>query len=230
MPGRLFLGTVCPVTSEIEVDDGDEARWAEAESMLAGTTSAEAQRRGRRLRNRLLLIVLGAFVLSIALGFLVALIFGSHHHQHRSADSTSWLHVAGLVASSCGLIVEIVALVKMVRSRQRGSAWRSPMLVLTRRQRRSLVQQIRGKRPVDPARLALTRYVAERWEGQSPQIFLVFVGAAMIGVGNVLITPNGFHYGLAVYLAVLLVLMFVLWERQRRQARRFLEEHPAPEG
>lgn len=228
LPGRRLLGTVWPVTSDVDVEEGDEERWAEAEAILAGKPSADAQRRGRRLRNRLLLSLVGLVVVALALGLLLALLFPGHHHQHRSSGSTGWLAVTGLVVTGCGLLVEIVALVKMARSRQWGAAWRSPLMALTRRQRRSLAQQVRGKRPVDPARLALTRYTAERWEGQSPLIFLVFVGAGLIGAGNVLITPNAYHYGLAGYWVVLVVLMFVVWGRQRRQARRFLQEHPAP--
>lgn len=82
---------------------------------------------------------------------------------------------------------------------------------------------------MDPGRVTLARYVAARLDEQVRLLFPIFLGNALIAAGNVLTTRDEFHYWLAGYWLVLIVVTSPLWGRQRRQARRFLEEHPAPE-
>ena len=131
----------------------------------------------------------------------------------------------GLVVTSTGLVVEIAGLVLLIRSGRWGQAWRSPTAVLSRRQLRDLLAQVRGRRPVDPARLPLARDLAERLADQRGSA-VILVGVVLINVGGALLTPSTFRIWLTVGVLVLFAVATPFAVRNVRRMRRFLAEHP----
>jgi len=98
--------------------------------------------------------------------------------------------------------------------------------VLSRAQRRALVQQVRGRRPVDPVRLRLARDVAARQVRQQGLPWLL-AGLLLDQVGLAIGDPSSFRMGYAVGFAVFYGGVLLLLRRQRDQMRRFLAAHPA---
>lgn len=215
------------MTSDVEVDDGDEARWAQAESILRAQPTEDARRGIRRRRVLLWSLVAGFTVLGLGLGVLLVLLLGGHR---RHAEPSGWQVAVGFTLSGCGLVLTALSLVLIIRRGRWGQAYRSPSAVLAVRQRRYVMAQIRGRRPADPQRLGLTRDLAQRLEEQMRLTLPIFIGVALINFGNVLQARDAFHYVFVASWVAFLLLVLVLWGRQRRKARRFLEEHPASEN
>jgi hypothetical protein len=201
----------------------DEERWAQAESILANNPTPSAEARTRRVRTMVWLSVVGVVVLSAAVGVLAAVLFG--HGHHRPSHVPAWQEITGLTVQLAGVAVEIAGFVILRRRRQWGARWRTPTAVLTRAQRRSLVQQVRGRIPAEPARLRLTRDLAGRLLDQRG-VLVLYVGIAIVNVGQTILHPTAFRIGLSVVLLVLYAVVIPLGRRQRRQAQRFLAEHP----
>jgi len=201
----------------------DEERWAQAESILAKNPTPSAEARVRRVRTMLWLFVAGMLVLGLAVGVLAVVLFG--HGRHRAAEVPAWQEITGLAVQLAGVVIEIAGIVILRRRRQWGARWRAPTAVLTRAQRRSLVRQVRGRIPAEPARLRLTRDLAGRLLDQRG-VLVLYVGIAIVNVGQTILHPTAFRIGLTVVLLVLYAVVIPLGRRQRRQAQRFLAEHP----
>jgi membrane protein YdbS with pleckstrin-like domain len=211
------------VTSE-DVEDGDDERWAQAESILADRPTDDARRRQQRRRTLLWVLVVAITVLALGLGALLVVLFGNSGALD-STEPPTWQTVLGLVVTTTGLVVDVAGLVILVRSGRWGQAWRAPTAVLSRRQQRYLLAQIRGRRPVDTARLPLTRDLGERLADQRGTAVLV-LGILLINVGNTLIAPSAFRFWLMAALVVVYAVGAVLAIRQVHRMRRFLAEHP----
>jgi hypothetical protein len=211
------------VTSE-DVEDGDDERWAQAESILADRPTDDARRRQQRRRTLLWVLVVAITVLALGLGALLVVLFGNSGALD-STEPPTWQTVLGLVVTTTGLAVDVAGLVILVRSGRWGQAWRAPTAVLSRRQQRYLLAQIRGRRPVDPARLALARDLAERLADQRGSAVLV-VGILLINLGNALLDPSVFRFWLMAVLVVAYVSVLPVTVGQIRRMRRFLAANP----
>ncbi|MGZ4572223.1 MAG: hypothetical protein ACXVXU_15235, partial [Blastococcus sp.] len=155
----------------------DEERWAQAESILANNPTPSAQAQVRRVRTMLWLLLVGTMVLGLGLGVLAVVLFG--HGHHRTSHVPAWQEITGLAVELAGVVVEIAGIVTLRRRRQWGARWRAPTAVLTRAQRRSLVKQVRGRIPAEPARLPLTRDLAGRLADQRG-LLVLYVGIAIV--------------------------------------------------
>jgi hypothetical protein len=204
----------------------DEERWAEARELLTGSPSPEAETRMRR-RRRLLWISLGGLVVLAAAAGLVAGLLAPHH---RSSSSSGGSTALALVLYGLGLGLEVTGLVVLVRSGGLRTNLTSPTSVLSRHQRRSLLRQVNGRQPADPASLPLARDLARRLSAQFRALPLVFSGLAFTGAGRLAGHPTAVQIGIESVSIVLLTAAAGFGVRQSRQAHRFLAEHPAPPG
>lgn len=211
-------------TVAVETTD-DEARWADAESLLDDAPTESAQLRLRRRERYEMLIVIGAVVLGLAVFIGLGVVFhGSFGEQ--PAHVPVWQEVTGLVLMGIGLVVLIAALVVTTRSSRRVPAWRSPLMVLTRAQRKDLLDQVRGRTPLDPRRIRLARLLALRQVVQGKAL-LTSLGLGIGFLGQWVLEPTGYRAALAVFLLLLLAVFGPLRTGRSRVARRFLAEHPA---
>jgi membrane protein YdbS with pleckstrin-like domain len=162
-------------------------------------------------------------MVSLGLGALLVVVLRGSAALEPSSPPT-WQVLLGVVVSGTGMVVDVVGLVILVRRRRWVQAWRAPTAVLSRRQQRCRLAQIRGRRPVDPAHLPLTRDLAERLSDQRGTAVLV-VGILLVNLGNTLISPSAFRLWITAVVVIAYAIVAVLVVRQVRRMRRFLAEH-----
>lgn len=205
----------------------DDARWAQAQSILDEQPTDEASEHLRRRRRAVLAALIGSCVAAVAVGALVFVSLSGDGGPGR-ADPPAWQQVTGLVVQGMGLVIEVYGLVVMMRAGLlRKNRWSVPAAVLTRAQRKSLLDQVRGRTAIDPDRLALVRDTARQMLRQRGLLAL-FVGILLLQVGGALSSPAPWRTVMAGTFVVCYVALFGLMERNARQARRFLAAHPAP--
>jgi hypothetical protein len=207
------------------IQDDDEKRWAQAESILRGDPTPDAERALRRYKRLLWSIFAVCVVIVIAIGLSVGLLIGRRHHVALHPKVPVALETTGLTLSALGLAAAIIGFVKLMRATDWRSQWRAPALVLNRRQRRRLVQQIRGTVPVEPRRLALARDAADRFlrlRGYKP----LFAGAVLIAAAQAIQAPSLWRIVSPVVSVTAFAVGLVRLERIQWQARRFLEANP----
>lgn len=205
----------------------DEDRWAHAESIVDGAPTDEARRLLRRFRRRVLALFAVVVVVSGIVGGLVGALVAGDSPEPTTDPPWGWAQTLGLVLAAAGLVVMASLLVVQWRSGQLRFFWNSPALVLTRRQRKALAAEIRGRRPADPRHLRVARAVAAHVGGLR-QVVVLLVGLLLILLAQALLTPSG---GRWVYTGALLLLYGVVLVpvvRNNRQVHRFLAEHPEP--
>lgn len=203
----------------------DEERWVEAESILARNPTPSARRRIRRLQ-RFLWILVGALLVVTTIGVVLAVLLG--HHHVRPPQVPRQQEILGLALQLFGLVVSLTGFVLGVRSGQLRVRWNVPMTVLTRRQRRDLLKQLRARRPVDPARLALVQYLATRLSHPAG-LLVILLGLALTNFGQTVVHPAPWRVVIGGAYALLFVIAAGTAGQRAREARRFLERHP-PEG
>jgi hypothetical protein len=204
----------------------DAARWAEAQSILDRTPTGSAEARLRRARRNRWLLIVGFVLVSIAVGILVAaLVIDPRPDLHE--DVPVWRSVTGFTISGLALVFMATGLVIQYRRLWRARAWGSPMYVLTRRQRKELLRQVRGQEPVAPERIPLARHLAELLLLQG---LALSVQAALMASFVGLWIADGRTYRLVFIgiFAVVLPWAGIVFRREHRRARRFLETHPDP--
>jgi hypothetical protein len=204
----------------------DEERWAQAEELLRGAPGRVTAHRVRR--RRLVLWLAIAAVTATGTGIATGVLWGGGGDVPRPDPALWQQEVAQLCCTAVGVGLVIAALVRMRRRRQWGSAWRAPAMALSREQRRSLLRQVRGREPADPARLALTRDHARRLTAATDGFPLIMAAIVLFYAGEFVARPSA---GRAAWYGSILLLWPIAWLigiRQRRQAQRFLAAHPAP--
>ena len=205
--------------------DHNPDRWVEARDVLDEVANPSAQRRQRRLRNRLVLLLVGAVVLSGLVAWLIAGLVGTGGHRPDSGVST-WRNAAATVFDVLSVLVIIGAAGGLIRARQWGSRWRASSAVLTMSQRRQLFRQVRGRAPVDPQRIPLARELATRLANLR-WLLAMYLGIFLGQAGQLFASTHLWH---AVFIAVEFVLFLAagvqVW-RDSVRARRFLADHPA---
>ena len=205
----------------------DDERWARAESILADKPTPAAAHQIRRQRAMLWLLAGAVAVLGAAVGLLVALLL-RHHRGGLGDDAATWQVVVGLVLQGAALVLVFTGLVLQRRANGRRWRWNVPEAVLTREQRRGLMKQIRGRAPVEPRRLGLTRDLASRLANQRG-ILLLLTGLSIMFIGQAIATPSIWRVVFAGAYLVLLGAAVVAQRRLARHAQRFLDENAAPE-
>jgi hypothetical protein len=98
--------------------------------------------------------------------------------------------------------------------------------VLSRAQRKELLDQVRGRMPLEPARLPLARLIAEQRLSQRT-VMVCNTGLAVGFAGQWITAPSPWRVWFAIAYAVLLAAAWPLVLRQTNGCRRFLAEHPA---
>ena len=208
----------------------DEARWAEAESILDRTPTESAAERVRRSRRNRWLLVAGFVLVGVAVAVLLALfVFDSRTDRERSGGVPTWQAVTGFSLSGIGLLLMVVTLVIQFRALRRVRAWGSPLHVLTFRQRRELLRQVRGRGPDVPARVPLARHLASLLRTQG--LALPVMAALLLNfVGLWIVDRETYRLIFIGWFIALLVASGVAFRRESRRARRYLAEHPVPDA
>ncbi len=207
------------------IGDDDEARWAEAQSILDRHPTESADKRLHRAKRLRWLLVLGLVLLGLVLALLFALLVFDPSPEYDRPGVSTWQAVTGLSISGLGIVLMLVALVFHFRRTRRARGWSSPMYLLTRRQRKELLKQVRGQAPAVPERVPLARHLAELLLLQ--RLALAVQAGMLVNFAGLWIADRATYRLVFVgILAVLLLVGAVLFRREDRRARRFLAEHP----
>ncbi|MEN2739246.1 hypothetical protein ABCS02_15755 [Microbacterium sp. X-17] len=127
------------------VEDPAAARWHAADELAQGVADDGLGRRRRRVPAWILGLLVASWLLGIVLAF--ALPRPAHH---ASGEGVSVRAVAGLALSAVGFLVALVGFVWGVRTHHYVTRWRAVTSPLTRRERKAVMKQLRGKRTLDP--------------------------------------------------------------------------------
>lgn len=204
----------------------DDERWVEANSILGRYTTPSAAARQRRRRRTVWLIVVGTALASGVVGGITGGLAASGGHPIDTNEAAPWQYVVGFALSGIGLIGGIASLVSLIRAGQWGVAWRSPTSVLTRRQRKELLREVRGQEPLDPSHLGLAKDLARRLVIQRRQV-LVMASFLLLWAGQLIVFHDPLHltmFGLFVLLGAAAIPLFL---RDANRAQRFLHQHDA---
>ncbi|TXR57455.1 hypothetical protein [Quadrisphaera setariae] len=208
----------------------DEERWEQALSIAQGTPTPPALDRQRRRRRDVLLWLIGLLAAASAAGFVAGLLFPDAFGgpAGNSADSDQRDAVV-LVTVLVGFAVEAVGIAMLVRARQWGARWRSPVAVLTRTQRRLVLREVRGRVPAHQDHLPVSLDLARRLVS-TDGLLVMFAGFSIMQLGR-LVDQSGLVSTLwtSGVLALFLVAA-VLVLRDRLRAQRFLDRHVPSDG
>jgi MFS family permease len=206
----------------------DEDRWAQAQSLLERRPTEAAEQRLTRWRRNRLLFLSGFTVAGLALGLVVVLLVGGDVGGD-DVDPPSWQLVTGLVISGAGCVLALTALVAVLKANRRLRVWGNPLAPLTRRQRKQLVAQVRGRSAAEPDRLPLARHMAELLVHQQ-LVWVTQLSMLVLWAGNWIADPTWWRLAPVVGFGALALTGGYFVRRDVTRARRFLETHPAPEG
>lgn len=203
----------------------DEERWQQAVDLARGRPNPAALSGRRRAARRILLWAAAVAVLSAAAGAVVGWLSASEDVGGSAAGAgPEWLRWA---AFGLGLLLVVVGAVLGVRAGNWGGAWRAPTTVLTRRQRREAVREMRGKVPACPEHLPVVLDLARRWSATE--------GFVLVLAGNCAIQLSALvdHRPRPLQLLSAAAAVIFLWLAgaglvERRRAQRFLDEHARP--
>jgi hypothetical protein len=209
----------------------DDARWAEALSILGDGPSQAAEDRLRRVRRTRVLLVLVATLVVVALAVVVGLLFldVADGDAARDDDTPAWAGAVGAVLSILGGVLMVVGGVLLIRSMRRTRSWRRSLDVLTLRQRRQLVRQVRGRDLLAAEHIPLARVQAEILADQRAPL-VVLSAAALNFVGINVRDPEPWRLIAGVLAACLAIAALVFSRRDVGRARRFLQQHPPVEA
>jgi uncharacterized membrane protein YbhN (UPF0104 family) len=204
--------------------DPDEDRWSRALSMARGEPTDAAEQVRRRLLRLRIALVIGVGLLSLGIGLALAFLLPDLLTA-EPVEPPTWVRIIGLVIALVGLVVQIAALVAIVRANRRHRQWRSPLLMLSRRQRKELLAQVRGQAPTDTARLPLSRELAGLLIRQR-SVLAVNLGFGLLWVGLLIALPTWWRAAIAGGFVLLLAIAWPRALRDERRAREFLARHP----
>ncbi|SDO14405.1 hypothetical protein SAMN05428965_2837 [Geodermatophilus sp. DSM 45219] len=193
---------------------------AEADRLLSGGPDDAA--RSRLHRQRRVPAVLGVAVFGALLLLPVVVLVDD---GGSSAEPPLWQAVAGFALMTLGIVVSLVSVTRTLRGLRRRRDRGTPLLARTAGRQVELRAQVRGQAPVDPARTALARRLAEEMVHQR---LLVgnSVGLTFLWVGQAMAFPAWWRVGIAVAFAVLMTVSGAGLTRDARSARAFLAAHP----
>ncbi|SEL53343.1 hypothetical protein SAMN04515665_11427 [Blastococcus sp. DSM 46786] len=193
--------------------------------MLDGLPSEALEARVRRWRRLTILLVVGLLLLSVAFAFAVAAWTGDE--PAATEDEPLWREITALVIAASALVLAAVGMIGGLRATRRLGGLGSPLTVLGRRRQKLLLQELRGRAPLDPAHVPLVRHLAERLTAQR-WLLIVQLGLLLMFVGQFIGSPSPWRLGMVVLFVLGIAVAVPLILRDERQARRFLSEHPDP--
>jgi hypothetical protein len=206
--------------------EDDEQRWARVEETLARWRREPVERRVARERRDqqlfLASLVFVGLVLALALVLLVV-----DPPPDPGGERPAWRAITGLSVSGAGLLSMLIAAALRVPRRGVPVGFGSLLRELTMRQRKELIEQVRGGVPVMPERIRLARLSAEELLGRRGA--LVFqAGLLVVFLGNWIADRSLVRTILTLLLFGVFAAAAVQAHRDEGRARRFLEEHPPP--
>lgn len=200
--------------------DSPHDEWATANALLANP-DLEVPRGVVKARQKRILIVVVGVLLAAGIGAAVGLAFPDGATE--STDVPVLQFVIGLVIAASGLVLQFWG---VRRQWKRGSAlnyWRGPLAGLTRSQRKRLLQQVRGRVPVQPETERLSVLQAHVMIHQR----LTTVGncgLAVLWLGLFISSPTIWRATLALFLILLVASATPFIERDARAAERFISK------
>ncbi len=203
--------------------NGDEARWADALSLLDRAPTESASRRLRLWRRSRVLLLVSVLLVSAVAGVVAAVLAGDV--SGRGEEVPTWQSVVGYVVAVAGLALQCTGLAALWWVGRRVRSWQSPLSVLTRAQRGELLAQVRARRPVEADRVPLARLLAEQLVGQRAQL-VGSLGLGICWVGSWIATPSVWRATLVGVHGLVLALAWIFVARDARRALRFLRAHP----
>jgi hypothetical protein len=208
--------------------DDDEERWTEAEALLPRWKPEPADRRSARERQDGRLFVASLVLVGSALA--LALVLLAVDPPPDTGDGPPrWRAVTGFSVSGFGLLFLVVGAALRMPRRRAPLKWGRPLRVLTPRQRKELLQQVRGRARVAPERVPLARHSAEALLDQQGTV-LVPAALLVTYLGLWIVDRSTVRTLLTLAFVVALAVAAVHTRRDLRRARRFLGEHPPPGG
>ena len=208
--------------------DTEQARWAEAQSIVDRTPTESAEERIRRSRRLTVLLVLAvSAVTGAGAAALAVWLFGNTDALTPSDAVPTWQAIVGFVLSGVALVVMLATVAVQFRNNRRLGVWRSPLYALTRRQRKELLAQVRGQVPIEAARVPLARHLAEMLMNRRPVVVLN-LALAVLFTGQWIALRAWWYPAMACFSAVVAVACWLALGRDERRAHRFLAEHPDP--
>ncbi len=157
---------------------------------------------------------------AIAVG-LAALLgaFGHWPPSTTGLEQQLAVQIVGWVLAAAGILAAVSGLVWMIRAGQFKLAWKSPLVNLSRRDRKQLISLIRRGEVAPPGREDLARYLATQMHHQYPWL-LLFAGVVMIDSGNALINGDAFLlWSLPILLALFVVAVAAIIRDVHRAGR-----------
>lgn len=203
----------------------DEQRMNAAVELAQGQPDDDAQLIRRQGTRRAIVTRIVVTLAAIVGGIFVAMILLSGP-ENRSDDIPAWREAVSYGASALGIVLVIGTFVRSARRGRVAAGWRSPAFALTGRQRRDLLLQIKGRRPVDPARLPVSRHLATDLVDNGTDVWGM-TGVQLIVFGNALRSNWTWMWVLGAVTAALFVIVQLDTSRTLRRARAFLAAHPA---
>lgn len=165
------------------VEDASAARWRAADELAQGVADEGLGRR----RGRVLAWVIGLVIASWLAGFVLAFVLPRPVH-HATSAGMSVREVAGLTLSAAGFLVALVGFVWGVRTKHYVKRWRAVTSPLKRSERKSVMKQIRGRRPLDPEHADTIIAAARQLRRASLGIAPLYAGLSLMILGFVVST------------------------------------------
>jgi MFS family permease len=184
-------------------------------------------RRGRRLLRVLVVaVMLGLGIAVLVLGVWLDLT-GSPIWER---EPPWWVSILGAVVAVAGLVVQIAAIVFVVRASRRWANRPSSLRVLSWSRQRELMRKVRRGGEVDEEELPLLRDAAHVMASQRWWI-AAFAGQTASQVGLIAMNPDDVARVRLVFVVVMVALLAVggaLIGRDARRVEAFLRTNPAP--
>ena len=115
----------------------DEARWADAHSLLDRAPTESASQQLRRWRRSRVLLLVSVLLVSAVVGVVAFVLAGGS--SGRDEEVPTWQSVVGFVVAGAGLTLQCVGVAALWWVARRIRGWQNPLSVLTRAQRRELL-------------------------------------------------------------------------------------------
>ncbi|MGW4293391.1 hypothetical protein ACWEH1_10100 [Micromonospora chersina] len=190
---------------------------------MDGTGQREGIRPGRR---RFWLLGAGTVLVFVLVSLLVGLLAeGFAASWWRRGDPPGWLEVTGLVLVVLGLVLEIAALVGIVRSGSHRADRESRLWAVSWRRRRELARSVRRDVVDSPDDLALLRATAAQMARQR-WLLPLLGGLVALNVGQGLLSFAPIWIFLIGFTAVMFAVACRQVPRDARRGEAFLRAHP----
>ena len=183
------------------------------------------QRRIRRGRRRFVLLVAGSGFLGGAVAAVFGVLLADADRPVMKGDPPGWAAVLGGILAVGVLLVEIVVLVRLVRSGWYRQNRESRLWGVSPKRRRQLLRQVRRGEPAPGEDLSLLRHTARQLVNQRRAMPL-YVCLPVLAVAQALANFSLFWLALAVLLIGLSAGGLVLMLRDVRRAEAFLRAYP----